>query len=172
VAVATPTEAEQGSVTPRLTNNEVQQMVNKASRFKLIAAVYVLLVQDDRVLLLRRFNTGYEDGNYSLIAGHLDGDEEIVSAAIRETKEEAGITIDPADLAVVGVMHRRSEDERIEFFLEARRWRGTITNTEPHKCDELAWFPVDRLPENVIPYIRHAIEHFTKGSWFQSYGWN
>lgn len=34
-------------------------------RFKLIPAVYLLLRQDNEVLLLRRANTGYQDGKYS-----------------------------------------------------------------------------------------------------------
>ncbi|MGD8997230.1 MAG: NUDIX hydrolase, partial [Anaerolineae bacterium] len=44
-------------------------------RFKLVSAVHLFLVRDGQVLLLRRSNTGYEDGNYSVVAGHLNGDE-------------------------------------------------------------------------------------------------
>ena len=44
-------------------------------RFKLIVAVHLFLLRNDEIILLRRFNTGYEDGNYSLIAGHIDGNE-------------------------------------------------------------------------------------------------
>ncbi len=31
-------------------------------RFRLLAAVHLFLLRDGAVLLLRRFNTGYEDG--------------------------------------------------------------------------------------------------------------
>lgn len=141
------------------------------SRFKLLGAVHVFLLREGEVLLLRRVNTGYEDGNYSVPAGHLDGGEEVKAAAIREACEEAGIRIDPADLAVAGVMHRRSDEERVDFFLTASRWSGEIANTEPHKCDELAWFPLDRLPANVIPYVRRALENVRRGVWFDSFGW-
>ena len=48
--------------------------------YKLVAAVHLFLIRDGKVLLLRRFNTGYEDGQYSVIAGHLDGDEEATAA--------------------------------------------------------------------------------------------
>lgn len=47
-------------------------------RFTMPGAAHLFLIQDDHVVLLRRFNTGYEDGNYSVDAGHLDGDEEVV----------------------------------------------------------------------------------------------
>ena len=39
-----------------------------------IPAVYLLLVQDGKILLIRRCNTGYQYGNYSVPAGHMEGD--------------------------------------------------------------------------------------------------
>lgn len=141
-------------------------------RFKLISAVHMFLIRDKSVLLLRRLNTGYEDGNYSVPAGHLDGGEKVKSAAIREAKEECGISISPEDLEIVGVMHRQSSDERIDFFLAATNWVGDITNTEPHKCDDLSWYSIDDLPENVIPYVKHALDNYRNGIWFSDFGWS
>ena len=123
------------------------------------------------MLLLRRYNTGYEDGKYSVVAGHLDGGEEVRAAMIREAREEAGIDIALADMQVVGVMHRHSDDERVDFFLTASRWSGEVTNREPHKCDQLAWFPLDGLPAGVIPYVRRALENFRAGRFYDSFGW-
>ena len=143
----------------------------REDRFKLVSAVHIFLIRDGQVLLLRRFNTGYEDGNYSVVAGHLDGGEEVKAAAIREAREEVGIEIAPGDLQVVGVMHRRSDDERVDFFVTATAWAGKITNREPHRCDQLAWFDLDALPENVIPYVRRALDNYRKGKWFDSFGW-
>ena len=139
--------------------------------FKVVAAVHLFLIRDGQVLLLRRYNTGYEDGWYSVIAGHLDGGEEVTAAMRREAREEAGIEIAPEDLRVVGVMHRKATEERIDFFLAATEWAGEITNREPTKCDELAWFDLDRLPENVIPYVRRALENYRRGQCFDSFGW-
>ena len=143
-----------------------------SERFKLVSAVHLFLLRDEQVLLLRRCGTGYEDGNYSVVAGHLDGGEEVKAAAIREAREETGIEIVPGDLRVVGVMHRRSDDERIDFFLETSAWSGRITNRERHKCDQLRWFDLDRLPDNVIPYVRRALENYRRGRWFDSFGWS
>ena len=66
--------------------------------FRLPVAVHLLLVKDDRILLLRRYNTGYEDGNYSVVAGHVDGGEQLKSAMVREAREEAGLDISPSNL--------------------------------------------------------------------------
>ncbi len=62
-------------------------------RYKFICAVYLILIKENKVLLLKRANTGYEDGNYSLVAGHMDGNETIKQAMIREATEEAGIVM-------------------------------------------------------------------------------
>ena len=140
-------------------------------RFKALVAVHLFLIHHEHILLLRRYNTGYADGQYSVIAGHLDGNEEIKTAMIREAWEEAGIEIEPSQLQAVGVMHRKSGDERIDFFLLATEWTNEISNKEPHKCDELSWYPLDALPETTIPYIRTAIANYQQGKWFDSFGW-
>jgi 8-oxo-dGTP diphosphatase len=141
------------------------------TRFSMPCAVHVFLRRDDEVLLLRRANTGYEDGKYSVIAGHLDGNEEVLAAAVRETREEAGIELTSEHVRVVGVMHRKAGDERIDFFVEAWQWSGEVTNAEAHKCAGLDWYPLDELPADVIPYVRRALENYRDGTWFDSYGW-
>ena len=141
-------------------------------RFTLKIAVHVFLIREQHILLLKRFNTGYEDGNYSVIAGHLDGGEEVKTAAIREAYEEANIHLLQDDLAIVGVMHRKANDERVDFFVAATKWSGDIINAEPNKCSELTWFDLDHLPENTIPYVHRAIENYQRGVWFDSFGWS
>src|SRR3990167_6676888 len=94
-------------------------------RFTLRTAVYLILLKNNKVLLPRRFNTGWMDGKYSLIAGHLDGNESVVDSMIRESYEEAGLTIDSQDLIPATVLHRFSPDqEYIDFFFAAKKWQG------------------------------------------------
>ena len=140
-------------------------------RVRFLTAVHLFLTKEETILLLRRFNTGYEDGNYSVIAGYLDGDEEIKAAMIREAREEAGIELSVNDLEIVGVMHRRASEEHIDFFLSASSWSGEIFNKEPDKCDALDWFDMNQLPENVISYIKKALENYQQKIWFDSFGW-
>lgn len=123
------------------------------------------------MLLLRRAGTGYQDGKYSVVAGHLDGGERVLEAAVREAREEVGIDLDLSHLDFVGVMHRRSDDERIDFFLAASSWTGEVRNREPLKCDRLTWCEMDALPDEVIPYVRRALDNYRRGIWFDSFGW-
>jgi 8-oxo-dGTP diphosphatase len=145
-------------------------------RNKVVPASYLILRKDGKILLLRRFNTGYEDGNYSMVAGHVDSGETFTETIIRESKEEAGIDVDSKNLKVVHVMHRDSGEadglnERIDVFLEATEWEGDMENREPHKCDDLSWFDMANLPENTIPYIRRAVECIRDGVFYSEYGW-
>lgn len=143
-----------------------------SERFKLIPAVYLVLRRGDDVLLLQRANTGYHDGKYSVVAGHMDGDELGTSAMIREAREEAGIELTPEDLKFVHLVHRLNRetgDERVDVFYEADTWKGEITNIEPEKCDDLSWFPIDQLPENTIPLIRNVLMQIKDGIHYSEY---
>lgn len=141
-------------------------------RFKLVVAVHLILVENNKILLLRRYNTGYEDGNYSVVAGHIDGNESVVKAMQREALEEAGIEIREEDLKIVHVMHRNSKDrESIDYFLECKKYSGKIRIMEKDKCDELSFCNIDNLPNNVIPYVRKAIEEYRNNKQFSIYGW-
>jgi ADP-ribose pyrophosphatase YjhB (NUDIX family) len=126
-------------------------------------------------LLLRRLNTGYEDGNYSIVAGHVDLGETFTQCIIREAKEETGIELKPENLKVVHVMHRNSKsneyNERIDVFFIAEKWNGEIINKEPHKCDDLSWFDLDNIPENTIPYIKQILNKIKNKEFYSEFGW-
>lgn len=141
-------------------------------RFKIIPTVYLILRNGNKILLARRFNTGFRDGDYSFPAGHLDGNETMVKAMIREGKEEIGIMLKADDLRLVHVMHRKEpNEERVNFFFTATNWRGEPKIMEPHKCDDLSWFDLNNLPENVIPYIRQAIACIEENRFYSEIGW-
>ncbi len=46
--------------------------------------------------------------------------------------------------------------EYVDFFVEVQRWRGNMTNTEPDKCSELKFFPLNSIPNNTVDYVRYV----------------
>jgi 8-oxo-dGTP diphosphatase len=140
-------------------------------RTKFPVTVHLLFFRGDQILLLRRFNTGYADGQYSIPAGHLDGNETVTAAAVREAKEETGVRIEASDIDFSSVMHRNEGDERVDFFVHIRKWVGEPANTEPEKCDELRWVDLNELPQNTIPYVRRAIQNHINIVRFDEFGW-
>lgn len=132
-------------------------------RFKMIASSYLFLIRDGQILLSRRFQTGYEDGKYSVPAGHVEDGETLIQALAREIKEEIGIDLDVKSIQLVHVMHRKENDIRLDFFFTSESWTGEPKNLELNKCDDVGWFLMDKLPQNIIPYIKSAISEFREG---------
>jgi ADP-ribose pyrophosphatase YjhB (NUDIX family) len=132
--------------------------------------VHLLFFREGKVLLLRRYQTGYMDGHYSVPAGHLDGGETVTQAAIREAREETGLDLVPETISFACVLHRIEDEERVDFFVRVAGWSGEPVNTEPHRCDDLRWFSLSRLPENLIPYVRRGLHNALAGVPFDEFG--
>ena len=141
-----------------------------SERYKLISEVHLFLFKANQTLLLLRANTGYEDGKYSVVAGHLDKNESVRSAIAREAYEEAGIKINIEDLKMVHVMHRKSQQDRISFFFTCNKYQGNPFNKETDKCAELKWFDLDNLPHNMVEYVKKALEYYHKNVIHSDYG--
>jgi 8-oxo-dGTP diphosphatase len=146
-------------------------------RHREVPASYLILIKDGKILLQRRFNTGYMDGNYSLPAGHVDKGENFTQCIIREAKEEIGIDLKPEYLKATHFMHRLSSPEwgdeayRIDAFFKAEKWEGNPEIKEPNKCDDLKWFNLNSLPENIIPYIKQALNCVSNKIFYSEFGW-
>ena len=134
-------------------------MNKKREYHKVIPAAYIVLIKDNHILLQRRFNTGYEDGLYSLPAGHVEDKESFLEAAVREAKEELGIELRHENLSVVHVTHRKCNDgDRVDVFATATIWENEPTIMEATKCDALQWFNLNDLPREISPYNKLAIQ--------------
>jgi len=142
-----------------------------SSRHQVTTDVHLVLLRNNEALFGRRQNTGYEDGAYHLPSGHLEAGESVVTALIREAKEEIGVTIQPEAVEFAHIMHNSSGGGRAAFFFIVREWDGEPENREPEKCSELAWFPLDALPDHMIAYCRAAMEDIAAGRSFSVFGW-
>ncbi len=139
-------------------------------RAKFPVTVHLLFFREGQILLSRRFNTGYADGQYSVPAGHLDGGETVMAAAAREAEEEVGVRIEPTDMTFSTVMHRMEEEERVDFFVHVHQWQSEPFNAEPDKCDDLRWVDLGQLPGNLVPYVRQALGNHLAGIPFDEFG--
>ena len=139
-----------------------------------IPASYLVIMKNNKVLLLQRANTGYHDGEYSVIAGHVEKEETFTDAILREAKEEAGIVLDRNKIKVAHIQHRKSDSdgsERVHTYFVATEWEGEIKNIESVKCSDLAWFDIDALPKNMVDCVRFSIENIKNGIFYSEFGW-
>lgn len=142
-------------------------------KLDLIPAAYILLRKENKILLMRRLNTGYADGSYAFPAGHVEVGESFTDCAIREANEEIGIQIKKEDLKITHILQRgfksKPSYQRMDVFFEVESYEGDILNKEPHKCDHLDWFLADQIPQNTIPYIQHVLRQIEKGNFYSEF---
>jgi 8-oxo-dGTP diphosphatase len=154
-------------------SDEILEMYHVACRKMRNGAnvnAYLILRQEDRILFSLRKNTGYCDGMWGLVAGHVEEGESATLALVREAREEIGLHLEVHQLQVVHVMHRQSDRNNIDIFFDCPNWEGSVTNSEPHKCAELGFYSLDALPHPLIDYIAQALHCSAKGQTYSEYG--
>ncbi len=127
-------------------------------------AVFVLLLRGEETFLMRRANTGWADGMWTIPSGHVEKGESVIEAALKEAKEEAGVTIKPEDLMFV---HTHAvEDAYINFYFTTTKWEGEPYLAEPDKCNEVAWASLAAIPGDTIMQVRSLIKNMQEGTYF------
>lgn len=129
-------------------------------------AAYLIFERDGEVLLHRRKNTGFKDGYYSLVAGHVEDGETFKDTMVREAKEEVGVEISKEELEPVYVMQRIEGRPYIDVHFRVTEWEGEISNEEPEKCAELRWADPEDLPEKTIDFVEEVIEKRESGEFY------
>ncbi|WP_245797552.1 NUDIX hydrolase [Mangrovactinospora gilvigrisea] len=154
-----------------LSLSDVRRSAAKPQRPHLDALI--ILEREEKVLLALRAGTGYRDGWYNLPSGKAVEGEDIITAAVRETREEIGIHLTPSQLQTVHVLHHYTPEHthRICWFLRATEWTGEPVNAEPHKCADLLWAPTAALPANTVPYNAAGIRAYLADIPFSLHGW-
>jgi len=143
-------------------------------RFTSVVDAHVVLRRDGKILLVRRAGNVYASGQLCLPSGHLEQGESILDAAIRETREEVGILLDPVRLRLVLSIHQRNRDKkhtRLGFVFEPEEWSGEPARCEPAKCAELLWANPDNLPTDTVDYTAAALRAIQRGTTFALNGW-
>jgi 8-oxo-dGTP diphosphatase len=130
------------------------------TRFSVVPAAYVVFLRDGsgarEVLLQLRSGTGFMDDHWACAAaGHVERGESVHAAARREALEEVGVT--DVALTPLTAMQRSNNtglavDERVDYFFASTAWSGEPRVVEPEKCADLRWFPLDALPDPVVPH--------------------
>jgi 8-oxo-dGTP pyrophosphatase MutT (NUDIX family) len=133
----------------------------------LVAAVIVHDEAAGRVLLLQRgAQSKFAPLLWDLPSGKAAKGESITAAAVRELKEETGLTVEPGGLRIAGIIHGAWGVEAPNGFLTvmfaARTWDGEPVNAEPRKHAQVAWWPVDGFPAQLVPDRRNAVVSYLR----------
>jgi 8-oxo-dGTP diphosphatase len=126
-----------------------------------LVGVGAIIIEDAHVVLVKRLHPPLQ-AEWSIPGGVLEVGELVREAAIREAREETGLTVDPAEL--LGVYDRilRNPENRVQYhyvlidFL-CRRVAGDLAAASD--AAEVRWFTRDELPalrlaEDTLDVIR------------------
>jgi len=119
-----------------------------------------LLIKDGKILLAMK-KRGFGVGRWNGAGGKFDSekDKDMLSTALRETKEEIGIdVINPQKVGLFHFFfpHKPEWDQDVHLFV-SDKWRGT-----PQESEEMMpkWFSFNEIPyESMWPDDIHWLPH-------------
>jgi len=123
--------------------------------------VGVLIVDEtNRVLLTLRLRAP-EAGCWSIVGGKLDYLEALESCAMREAREEVGVSVALETLLCVTdhVLPQENQHWVSPAYL-GRVLQGDAKNCEPEKTQDVRWFALDELPPNLTMTAHNAVRAF------------
>lgn len=116
-----------------------------------IGIAVVALDEDDRILMLEHVFHPYVP--WGLPGGWLDRGESPRSGAVRELREETGLS---AHVGTILNVSRQQDPESVNMAFLATDVRGTIKLSK--EIIDAQWFPADALPAPILPFTRQAIQ--------------
>ena len=145
-------------------------------RYKTKSAVFLLILEKDKILLQKWKNTGFMDGFYDLaVSGHVEAGEPITQAVLREAREECNLELKPEELRLFTVIHNRLDGEVYYYFYFtadlSQENKDRLGIKEKDKIEELAWFDLKNMPRRVAEHNRVAIENYKSGTPLSELGW-
>ncbi len=140
-----------------------------------IASYVIFKNEEGKVAFVLRSNTSWMNNFYSLPSGKIETDESALKAAIREAKEEVGVSIKEKDLRHLLTTHRKNEGDHapewIDIYFEASAWQGELYNAEPEMHSKLEWLDPDNLPNNTVDNVKADFRAIKEGRTYNEFGW-
>jgi 8-oxo-dGTP diphosphatase len=107
----------------------------------------VAIVRDKKILMVRRASDDFLGGNYELPGGGVDDGESIIECAIREVREETGLTISKVINTFAGFDYstdRKPHVRQVNFIVEVKK--GDV-RLDPNEHSEYKWVDNDNIDD-------------------------
>lgn len=114
---------------------------------KVKVAVSVLIMHENRILLEKRQHA-HASGTWGPPTGHIDFGETPEQTAVRETREETGLTISNVSFrAITNDVFTDEHDHYVTIWMQAEHFSGEAKVAAPSEESEVGWYALDALPE-------------------------
>jgi len=126
--------------------------------------VLVFVINENKILLVKRKNTWFENNKYLVPGGLVDENETVEQSASRELKEETNIAAKESDLENICHPTTSQTGDRVfeNHYVLARNSTGEIKNLEPHRHSDVGWFSIEDLPENTSTIVTDILKLLQK----------
>ena len=112
-------------------------------------AVFTVLVmvenEKGQLLMQKRLDPDYP--GICFPGGHVEHGEAFTAAAIRETREETGLTIEDPRLVGVKQFQTKNDERYVVFFYKATKYTGTLTSSDE---GDVFWLSREELHNHVL----------------------
>jgi len=120
--------------------------------------VDVLVIKENKLLLVKRTKKLLEGGKWGLVGGYVERDETLQEAVKREIFEETGYTVENIRLLTVRHNSDRPHEDRqnisFVFFCD-----GLVKEGKPDwESDEVKWFDLNALPDEQEIAFDHQLD--------------
>lgn len=107
----------------------------------------ILIIKGSQFLVGQRHGA-HGEGTWAPPGGHVEWLESVEEAAIREAKEETGLTVvNPRIVGVTNAYFDKEDKHYITVYLAVDHVSGEPTILEPDKFISLKWVDMDSIPE-------------------------
>jgi ADP-ribose pyrophosphatase YjhB (NUDIX family) len=119
----------------------------------------VVLIEEDGQVLLGRRSGGYGAGKWGLPMGFIEFDEDFLTAAIREVKEETGLDVEICSILSAVSNFLSPELHTLAIVLLARVVDGELRAADD--LEDVGWFSLSGpLPEMAFEADAHICERY------------
>lgn len=121
--------------------------------------VFCFIIQNNKILLLERQNTWFENKKFCPPGGNVDNNEEPIDAAVRECKEETNLDINSDSLTLIRNFKTQGNGRAfVNYYYLTREHVGTAENLEPHRHTNIKWFDINDLPTNTSSIVLETLK--------------
>ncbi len=122
-----------------------------------------------QILLQKRgADSRNETGKWSKPGGKIDFGETAIEAMKREVREETNLEIEIwGYLPHTDHIIKKENQHWIAINYLANLKSGDLKILEPHKCEKMKWFDIDKLPKKIVQTTKESVENFLKGGYIK-----
>lgn len=126
----------------------------------------VMMQNETGEVLLGLRQGSHGAGEWSFPGGHLEWGETVFETAVREVKEETGLSVGKMELISVADEMRYIKTDNKHYLnigVRAEYIGGEPQVREPEKCKEWRWFSLNNLPEKILEGTELIVRNYKIG---------